>query len=202
MSHAEITHSHLRSGELNIARSLREPGGLHSRPAQPEKRSFFSFLRHPFHRPPPKPAPDFRRRICLTGPCLCPPGHKGGCGVAVIPIRRHGVCSTPQIWSGAACAFQTNMLADCSAIRMLMERQAQRMQAAESIRQNACSAGATQACSDATAAWQSEASFYSSLRARYLRCQQQNGGAFPFSSYMSRYPFAGRLDSLSFDLHN
>jgi len=59
-----------------------------TKPAQPERRGFFSFLRHPFSRPKPKPIepdPDLRHRVCLKGNCPEPPK-------PVEPDLRHRVC--------------------------------------------------------------------------------------------------------------
>ena len=160
--------------------------GVNAKTGQPEKRSFFSFLRHPFRKPEPKPEPktrlvaDRRRPTCFRGPCpVCLPGHR----CSVVPIHRtHNFCSVPQIGNGSACLLQTSFFDDCSGPRRMMEQQAQRMQAAEAA-QTACSATAGQDCSGLITAAQSEGSLYRTLQNRYRRCQQRSLGAFPFPAF-------------------
>jgi len=51
----------------------KENGSSATKTAQPQRRSFFSFLRNPFRRHEPKSTePDRHRRICKTGPCKEP----------------------------------------------------------------------------------------------------------------------------------
>jgi hypothetical protein len=160
--------------------------GVNAKTEQPEKRSFFSFLRHPFRKPEPKPEPrtrvvaDRQRPICFRGPCpVCLPRHR--CGI--VPIHRtHNFCSVPEIGRGSACLLPTSFFDDCSGPRRMMEQQAQRMQAAEAA-QTACSANAGQDCSGLTTAAQSEGSLYRTLQNRYRRCQQRSLGAFPFPAF-------------------
>jgi hypothetical protein len=180
-----------------------------ARTAQPEKRSFLSFLRHPFRKPEPKPKPvsDLRRRVCLTGPCpVCPKGQvagAGGCGVAP-PFhgkdRRY--CSSTEVWSGGACLQETRFLDDCSGLRMALQRQAQRLRAAESLEQSACAAGSTQGCSDSTSARQSEDNLYRSLQARYRQCQQRSTTlAYPLRGHaFSAFGSSLMFDPLSFEV--
>jgi hypothetical protein len=110
------------------------------------KRSLFSFLRHPFRKPEPKTklVADLRHRICFNAPCpVCPKGAtggRGGCAGIPIPERRHNFCSQREIWSGGACLAGTNFLDNCSGLRLAMEHQAQRMQAAEASERQACAA--------------------------------------------------------------
>jgi hypothetical protein len=185
------------NSNANATRSIREPNtGMKATTAQPEKRSFFSFLRHPFRRPQPTSAPiavaNLRHRVCLSGPCMaCPAGQTrvgGGCAPAASTTHTHTFCPSGEIWSGGACILQVRFLNDCSSLRLLMERQAQSMQAAQSARQGACSAGNTQECitSDSTA--QSEAGLYQALQERYRQCLRRSQSAysffgFPFNSY-------------------
>jgi hypothetical protein len=102
--------------------------------ARPEKRGFFSFLRHPFGRPKPKPAdPDLRPRVCLDGPCKptapkpvepklmesdlrhrvclngpcapCAPGEaRNKDGACAAVPSNNGQCQSGQFWNGSACA--------------------------------------------------------------------------------------------------
>jgi hypothetical protein len=66
--------------------------------------------------------------------------------------------------------LEARFMGDCSSLRLLMERQAQSMQAAESARQGACFAGNTQECATSDGAMQSEAGLYKALQERYRQC--------------------------------
>ena len=175
-SNSAITlHSGIRGTEASLVRPSREPvGALQLRTLPPEKRTFVSFLRHPFRKPEPKTIVVVRPPGCFKGPCrVCPIGqvHSGvGCVGARVPLRTGNVCSHRQIWAGGECLAQTPFIDHCSALRMQLERQAQRMQAAQSTQQNACVHGRSQACSNAAATYQSEEGFYRSLQERYRRC--------------------------------
>ena len=79
----------------------------------------------------------------------------------------------------------------------MMDRQAQRLQAAESIRQSACAAGNTQECSTATASWQSEMDLYRSLQAKYQHCILQSRTPYRFSQYNRYFSNGLRTDPLS-----
>jgi len=153
--------------------------------ARPEKRTFFSFLRRPFHKPPPKSVADLRRPVCFRGPCLsCPAGTAtagGGCSGLVFVSRVRDVCSSWEVWNGGACLLHSHFLADCNSLRMALEQQERRMQAAESAQRNACGTGETQECSGARDQWRSEQSFYQSLQMRYRQCQQQSVSHDPYS---------------------
>ena len=179
--------------------------GANTKTAQPEKRSFFSILRHPFRKPEPKPGPktklvaEMRRPICIHGRCpVCLPGR--GCGVVLVHRRRNS-CSARDLWSGGACLQQTPFLDDCSGPRRMMEQQAQRMQAAEAARQSACSNAARQDCSDLTGAAQSEGNLYRTLQDRYRMCRQRSLGAFPFAAFgFSGYSAGLLFGSLEMEL--
>jgi len=185
------TSSHFgwRGSQSHAQHSIREPnGGLRTRTAQPAKRGFFSFLRHPFRKPERKPLADLRRRpICVKGACpVCPTGQVhsgGGCVPAILIRNRNWLCSPWETWSGGDCLLQTRFLDDCSGVRMAMEQQAQRMRAAEAAAQSACSTGARQDCSDLTSAAQSEANLYRELQNRYQQCRQRSLTFYPFSGF-------------------
>ena len=186
----------------NNVRSIREPNtGAQGKTQISEKRSFFSFLRHPFRKPMPepktKPVADLRHRICLTGPCtLCPNGQPragGGCGAVVVPTRTHPYCTFGEIWSGGACLLQTRFLDDCAALRMRMQRQEQRIRAAESQQQSACAGRSSQFCMDSASAAQSEAALYRTLQARYQHCMQHSVGGYPFAGFGFRGYSSGLL---------
>ena len=177
-----VTNSH-----TNHEPSVREPStNARARTEMPEKRSFFGFLRHPFRKPEPKATPvtNLRRPIpCLKGPCaVCPPGqaHAGGCGGAFYIRHQHTHCTSGEIWNGGACLLQTQFLDSCNSLRMTMQRQQQRMQAAESARQSACAAGSSQICMDSTSSAQSESALYRTLQERYQRCMQRSA-SYPFA---------------------
>ena len=195
----------LRSTDSKSASSIREPShGLRESKSQPEKRGFFSFLRHPFRKPEPKPVADLRKPVCLRGPCqICPNGQvrSGGCGTGTI-TREHPLhgCWGRAVWSGSACVLQTNYLDECSALGAMLQRQGQRMQAAESIRQSACATGPSQECSETAASWQSEESLHQSLRQRYQQCRLQSRHAFAAGGYGPGFHGAGLFDPMRFDV--
>jgi hypothetical protein len=207
-SAASSPHFNLRESNSNSnpTRSIREPStGMRTTTPQPEKRTFFSFLRHPFKRPQPNPEPtavaNLRHRVCLSGPCLaCPAGQGrigGGCAptASATYIHTHTFCPAGEIWSGGACILQVRFLDDCSSLRLLMERQAQSMQAAESARQGACSAGSTQECATLDSTAQSEANLYRTLQDRYRLCLQRSRTAYTFSGF----PFKGYSTGIWFE---
>jgi hypothetical protein len=75
------------------------------------------------------------------------------------------------------------------------------MQTAESAMQNACSGAATQGCSGSTAAWNSQASLYQALQAKYRSCLAQNANVYPFGGHLMGGSGAGLLfEPLSADL--
>jgi hypothetical protein len=76
---------------------------------------------------------------------------------------------------------------------MTMQRQEQRMRAAESQQQNACVASSSQACMDSASAAQSEAALYRSLQQQYQRCMQRSLASQPFAGFGLRGYAAGRL---------
>jgi len=200
-----------RESHSSTERSIREQNaGAQSKTVHSEKKSFFSFLRHPFRKPEPKPDPkaklvaDRRRPICVHGRCLvCPAGQAyagGGC-VGRVANHRNNFCSASELWSGGACLLQTRFLDDCSGLRMAMERQAQRMQAAESAQQSACTTNSRQGCSDLTSTAQSEANLYRALQDRYRLCQQRALPVNPFGrAAVWSYSHGLLFDPLSFDL--
>lgn len=183
----------------NVAHSTREPRvdrvpkNSTTTKAQPEKRSFFSFLRHHHHKHEPKPVADLRRRVCLNRSCQpCPVGqvHTGaGCATPRIFTNNTNLCSRWDLWSGAACLQHTRFLDSCSGLLAALQRQRQRMQAAESERRSACATGVTQECSELTSEAQSEASLYRALLDRYRQCQGSLSGPYTFGSHAGSFPF-------------
>jgi hypothetical protein len=120
----------IREPDVQPAPEKNQPSA--SKTAQPEKRSFVSFLRHPFRKGEAKAVDsDLRRPICKEGPCKkpeppvtvvsdlrpptctgkdchCPsggtPGKNGGC--AAIPTNT--TCTPGQHWNGTACMASPN----------------------------------------------------------------------------------------------
>jgi len=166
-----------------------------------EKRGFISFLRHPFRRPEPRA--DLRRKICLNGRCtVCPAGrvHFGdGCGEDFTRDRINNFCSRWGLWNSSACLEQNNFADACNGLRVAMERQARRMQAAQSAQLKACSTGAGQECSDLTSSAQSDAGLYRTLQDQYRMCQRRSLTVNPFGhpagSGHSQGPSLNRLES-------
>src|SRR3974390_3403202 len=115
-SGAVPAHSDLRSSKSDIERSsIREPKfGAPVKTAPPEKRTFFSYLRHPFHKVQAVRAPIVPRPICWRGHCtVCPPnGVNGGYG-CVNSTPTNNSCSRLDVWNGGSCLLQTRFLADC-----------------------------------------------------------------------------------------
>jgi len=185
-----IVHSNTAK---NTERSVHEPNSIaHGKTEISQKRSFFSFLRHPFRKPAPNPEPktkpvaDLRRPVCLRGPCtFCPPGqaHAGGCGGAFYIRHERRYCTSGEIWNGGECLLQTQFLDSCNGLRMAMQRQEQRMRDAESARQSTCASGSSQSCLDSTSAAQSEAGLYRTFQARYQRCMQQSLAGYTFTGF-------------------
>src|SRR5580698_6660364 len=179
-SHASNGHSSNTPGSSHLVGRETITNGVHTTHelnstsqtrTQPEKRGFFSFIRHPFRKPEPKPVSDLRHRVCLTGPCpVCPVGQTAGKGGCIASpgkdYYRRNHCSSGEIWSGGACLMQTHFVDDCGWLRMSVDRQQRAMQSAIADEQARCGAGSTQACSEASAARQSEEDLYRTLSER------------------------------------
>ncbi len=187
--------SDIRNGAIHGNREPRMNWQAH--PAPPERRGFFSFLRHPFRHPDRKgpPTGDLRHPVCLRGPCqVCPNGQvgtKGGCVAVAIQQQQRDYCSTLGVWNGS-CTLQTSFLPDCSAIRMAMQNQAQRVQSAVALEQSTCAAGPSPACANASNARLSEQNLYRALQARYQQCVRQAIGTYPFGGY-ANYGYGSRF---------
>jgi hypothetical protein len=199
-------------------RPVHEPkSGVPQREVVPEKRSFFTFLRHPFRKPPPKivaqPALYLPRPVCPKSKCapVCPVGQVrsgGACSPPVVQVcvagqtwnhSCHNQCSHGEIWNGGSCLYHTRFLDNCFAQRAALERQAQRVQAAERARRNACANGPAQECSEATGTWQSEENLRRNLLARYQQCQTQSMSTYSARYRLSPYDSTLWLDSLRFN---
>jgi hypothetical protein len=123
---AGASHTNVPSSRSNSERAVREPspepnrktlsetGRLSPSPttkfspahanAPPEKKSFFSRLRHPFKPKPVRTAEFKRPPPCRKEPCACPPGEsRNGKGVCVAAVVGN-LCEPGQYWNGGACA--------------------------------------------------------------------------------------------------
>jgi hypothetical protein len=92
---------------------------------KPEKKSFASFLRHPFKKSMPVATAEFKRPPCGKKPCpVCPPGESrnggGACGVV------NNVCSSGQSFNGFACGTQY-WFDDCRALADQLAMQERQM---------------------------------------------------------------------------
>jgi hypothetical protein len=192
--------------EFIRVRANMSPTSAGAKPEIRERRGIFGFLRRPFHKPETKLVVDLRRPVCLRGPCqICAGGQArtGGCGVGtLIPQHVHHGCFGSAVWSGSGCVLQTQYLDNCSGLRSMLERQAQRMQAAESIRRSACSAGASSECSETSTSWQSEQNLYQTLNQRYQQCRVRNNFVSWRGSFARPGNGAGPIDMLRFDASN
>lgn len=187
----------------NDVRTIREPNtGAQGKTEPSEKKSFFSFLRHPFRGPSPSPKPEpttklvpnLRRWICVNA--------GGRCTGTAHDNRRGTSCQAGEFSSGGACLLQTRFMDDCFGQRRVMEQQARRMQAAQSAQQNACASGSTQDCSNLTGTAQSEANLYRTLQDQYQTCRRRSQAAYSFTGFgFSGYSSGLSFEPLEFDLN-
>ena len=95
LPHSSVAFLALDAGVARNRRPVRSAEYEHSSATarSSQKRGFFSFLRHPFRKPEPKPEPtgslrsaDLRRPLCFKGPCpVCPAGHEwDGCAGLIV----------------------------------------------------------------------------------------------------------------------
>jgi hypothetical protein len=170
--------------------------GAQTKTAPPEKRSFFSFLRHPFRKPEAKEVVELRRRICPNGRCMiCPAGSAGRWGCA--GVAANNFCTRQEILGGGNCVLQAHFLDDCSSFLLAVQWQRRIMHAAESARQGACAAGPTPECADFTGKAQSQASLYQTYLDRYRQCRERSLTAQPYGGYaFGRYSPSVMFDPL------
>jgi hypothetical protein len=114
-SGSSASHSSHQPSGSNAAHAIREPGVARV-PSQPEKRTFFSLLRHPFRKPQPKTEGDLQRRICAKkGSCpVCPVGQTVGKNGACVASPQPLFCRTGEHWNDGGCVVPANFLANCS----------------------------------------------------------------------------------------
>jgi len=215
-SHPSSSHSNTASNSLH---SIHAPNtGSRGQPQTSQKRGFFSFLpflRHhvpvPLPNPPqPKPEPkqpvaELRRPICFRGPCpVCPAGQvhgANGCGGNIIQNRIERRCAAGEYWANGACLQQIWYQDECEGLREMMERQAQRMHAADLDRQITCTIGPWQQCSNMTSSAESELGFYQALQSRYQACQRRSPTALPHLRFrVPGYSAGLSFHSLSFEM--
>ena len=167
----------------------------------------------------PKPALYLPKPICPKGHCAppCPIGQVrsgGACTAPVIEACAPGQifggyncsfymenrCPIGEYWNGFTCIVGVRFLDNCSDLRRMLERQAKRVQSANAARQNACTFGSAQECSDANAAWQNEESLRQDILARYQQCQIRYGGSYSSVYGVDPWDSTSWLDSLQFDM--
>jgi hypothetical protein len=152
---------------------VKENGSSTSKPTQPEKRGFFSFLRHPFRRPEPKPRPEIKpaepdlHLACKHEPCaVCPPGRSmgktGGCGAATPPVTiARGECRAGLVWNGVACG---NTI-DCARFTGQAAALANELRGIKAEMETACSNNSSaQECSEVTLRYYGAVSRYRELQ--------------------------------------
>jgi hypothetical protein len=191
---ASVTRTGTRNPR-NAPHQINEPNRTLQPKPTAEKRTFFSFLRHPFHRPQPKAVVAPHPPLCRKGPCrICPAG-KAGRGCIVPGVYTHNECRYPNVWNGGICTLPMPIVDTCSALLREMQRQEQRMQAAQASEQSTCAGGQSQSCSDAVATRQNEEARYQSALNNYRRCRM--GGAVSYRFSGSGFP--GFEAGLSYD---
>jgi hypothetical protein len=211
--HSATSHSNTASNNLHSIHAA--SAGSRGQAQTSQKRGFFSFLRHHVpnplpNQPAPKPEPkepvaELRRPICFRGPCpVCPAGQVHGgsaCAGTILRDRIRRVCPAGESWTNGACLQQTWYQDECGGLRTMMERQSQRMHAAQLDRQITCSLGPWQQCSDLTSSAESEAGFYQQLQNRYQACQRRSPAPLPHNGFrVPGYSAGHSFDSLSFEL--
>lgn len=185
----------------NAVRSIREPNaGTQGKTAPSEKKGFFSFLRHPFRKPSPKPEPTTKVVSSLRR-WICVPGQAGGRCAGKVNTNQTRTCQAGEFSSGGDCLLQTRFMDNCLGQRRIMEQQARRMQAAESAQRSACASGSSQDCSNLAGTAQSEANLYRTLQDRYQTCQRRSQATYSFTGFgFSSYSSGLLFDPLEFDV--
>lgn len=139
--------------------------------AAPEKKSFRSFLRHPFKKPSPVQTAELKRPRCRKEPCaVCPPGEsrhgKGGCVSSVVASD----CQPGQFWNGFACGTRYRVN-DCSALAAQLAQQERQMRSAMTAQQQSCSYdSASQECAGLRGQSGGESLRYRQLQEQYDQC--------------------------------
>lgn len=164
------------------------PGGLQPKNPQPEKRSFLSFLRHPFRKTPP--VSELRHRICVQGTCtVCPAGQSatrnGGCvSNTGQNLNGRNMCVGGSYWNGEGCAVlgaQTR----CRSIYLShsLSAAAREMDEAKKNKDFSCSLDpAGQECSRLTEEYQRKVELYDRLQVRQIGAFNLCATGSPFAS--------------------
>jgi hypothetical protein len=139
--------------------------------AAPEKKSFRSFLRHPFKKPSPVQTAELKRPRCRKEPCaVCPPGEsrhgKGGCVSSVVASD----CQPGQFWNGFACGTRYRVN-DCSALAAQLAQHKRQMRSAMTAQQQSCSYdSASQECDGLRGQSGGESLRHRQLQEQYDQC--------------------------------
>lgn len=142
--------------------------------ATPEKKSVFSFFRHPFRKPKPVQSAKVKRPVpCRKKPCsVCPPGEslnrKGVCAAPPVVIAHdRNQCRAGTAWNGVTCADYYED--PCASARMAVEE----LRGIQAQMESACASNSSgQECSDLKQRYeQAQQSYESSLRASPTSCR-------------------------------
>jgi hypothetical protein len=142
--------------------------------AAPEKKSVFSFFRHPFRRAKPVQTAEAKRpEPCRKKPCpVCPPGEslngKGACAAPPTAVARNRKrCGAGTVWNGVTCGDYYED--PCSSARMAAEELNKIQGQMESV----CSGNSFgQECSDFKQRYEGALQSYESLlRGSPANCQ-------------------------------
>jgi len=189
-SGSSASHSSHQSSGSSAAPAIRKPD-ITRVPSQPEKRTFFSFLRHPFRKPQPKTEANLRRRICTKGPCpACPAGQVSGKNGACVAWPQANPCRTGEYWNGGGCVVLANFLANC---RLdpdgELEAATRDMEATNRSMEAACSQDpAGHECSEENAFHQRAVDLYRQQQESHMRAYEECQRRRSFVSLFGLYP--------------
>jgi hypothetical protein len=140
---------------------------------KPEKKSFFSFLRH--RKPTPKSSLKTEARPpirCKKGEnCMAcaAGGYRNAAGKCVLQAQVFS-CSQGQVWNGFACGARYFMN-DCSALAAQLAQQERQTRSALTTQQQSCSHdSASQECADLRGQSGGESLRYRQLQEQYDQC--------------------------------
>ena len=173
-SGSSASHSSHQPSGSNAAPAIRE-SGVARVPSQPEKRVFFSFLRHPFRKP--KTEADLQRGICSKkGPCpVCPAGQTAGKNGACVPSPQAFLCRTGEYWNNGGCVGFVTFLANCSLDpdgELMAARK--KMEAATRSMEAVCSQDpAGHECSEENVLYQSAVDLYRQRQESHVRAYEE-----------------------------